>query len=277
MTGPLESTAGGAASGAQPRVRIDRHDDGVIVLTLDDPDRRNAMSPEMTRSWAQSVAQIRDDESARVAVVTGAGPAFCAGGDTGWLASSPEATIDDLRDRMLPFYRDWLSIRTLEIPTIAAINGPAIGAGLCLALACDLRYAVADAKLSAPFTALGMHPGMAATWLLPEVAGLGLARDMMLTGRVVTGAEAVASGLVNRAFDATSFMEEVEAIAESVATKAPLPTRLTKLALLDGGHATYEAALQWEALAQPITLATRDLQEGLAAARERRRPEFTGR
>jgi enoyl-CoA hydratase/carnithine racemase len=177
---------------------------------------------------------------------------------------------------MLPFYRAWLSIRALEAPTIAAINGPAIGAGLCLALACDLRYAVSGAKLAAPFTALGMHAGMAATWLLPEVVGLPAARELLLTGRVVDGTEAAAMGLVNRVLPDDGFLDAVLDIAASVAAKAPIPTRLTKVALADGGHATYDAALQWEGLAQPVTLATSDLQEGLAAQRERRPPRFTG-
>src|SRR5918993_3799516 len=99
---------------------------------------------------------------------------------------------------MLPFYRTWLAVRDLEVPTIAAVNGPAVGAGLALALACDLRYAVPTARLSAPFTALGIHPGMATTWLLPEVVGLAAARDLLPTGRAVTGADAGAFGLGNR-------------------------------------------------------------------------------
>jgi len=177
---------------------------------------------------------------------------------------------------MLPFYRSWLSIRELEVPTIAAVNGPAIGAGLCLALAADLRYAAEDATLSMPFTALGMHPGMAATWLLPWVAGLGVASELLLTGRAVSGLEAERLGLVNRAFSAAGLMPAVLDIATAVAARAPIATRLTKVALAAGGHATIDAALQWEALAQPITLATRDLREGLAAAREKRAPRFTG-
>nr|BFE83326.1 hypothetical protein GCM10020093_059270 [Planobispora longispora] len=105
-----------------------------------------------------------------------------------------------LRDRMLGFYRTWLSIADLEVPTIAAINGAAVGAGLCFALACDLVYAAEDAKLLVPFTALGLHPGMAATYLLPRVAGVGVAREMLLTGRTMLGAEAASAGLVTRAF-----------------------------------------------------------------------------
>src|SRR6476619_5762278 len=120
-------------------LRLDRRDDGVAVLRLDNPDQRNAMSDEMTASWVAAVDELAADRSLRVVVVTGAVTAFCSRGNTGWIASEPDAGVDRLRTRMIAFYRAWLSIRRLEVPTIAAVNGPAIGAGLCLALACDIR------------------------------------------------------------------------------------------------------------------------------------------
>ena len=258
-------------------LRIERYDNGVVLVTLDLPARRNMMSASMTASWVHLMSALRTDPDLRCVVVTGAGSAFCSGGDTSWIGSEPDAGVDALRSRMLPFYRAWLSVRDLEVPTIAAVNGAAIGAGLALALACDLRYAAEDARLGVPFTSLGMHAGMATTWLLPEVAGLAVARELLLAGRIVTGAEAVGLGLVNRAFPRDSLLEEALAVAASVAATAPVATRLTKVALQGGGHADVEAALQWEALAQPITLATADLQEGLRAAREKRSPRFTGR
>src|SRR5205085_113880 len=132
-----------------------------------------------------AIKELGTDRTVRVVVVTGEGSAFCSGGDTSWIVSEPDANVDDLRTRMMAFYQAWLSIRSLEVPTIAAVNGPAIGAGLCLALACDLRYASASARVAAPFVRLGMHPGMAATWLLPEVVGPAAARDLLLTGRTV--------------------------------------------------------------------------------------------
>jgi enoyl-CoA hydratase/carnithine racemase len=259
-----------------PPLRIDRPDDGVTVLTLDVPERRNAMTEELTAAWADAIQLLAGDSSLRCAVVTGAGPAFCAGGDLSWIDSGGLLGVVAIRARMVPFYRTWLAIRDLEVPTIAAVNGPAIGAGLALALACDLRYAVPDAPLSAPFTLLGMHAGMATTWLLPEVAGLAVARELLLTGRVLTAAEAVPLGLVNRTFPADTFMADVLQVARTVAGRAPTATRLTKVALASGGHASFEAALAWESLAQPVTMATDDLREGLRAQRERRPPRFTG-
>ena len=258
-------------------LRLERPRDGVAVLTLANPDQRNAMSEQMTSSWVSAVGELESDRSVRAVVVTGEGSAFCSGGNTSWIASEPDATVDQLRERMLPFYRAWLSIRRLEVPTIAAINGAAIGAGLCLALACDIRYAAAGARMGLPFVQLGMHAGMGGTYLLPEAIGAAHARDLLLTGRIVGAEEALGLGLVSRVIEPDAFRTEVMAAAEGIAGTAPIPSRLTKLALADGGHADLETCLQWEALAQPLTLATADLQEGIRAAREKRRPAFEGR
>ena len=258
-------------------LRLDRTPDGVAVLTLDNPDQRNAMSDRMTESWQAAIDELATDGSVRAVVVTGAGSAFCSGGNTSWISSEPDATVDRLRTRMIAFYRAWLSIRTLEVPTIAAVNGPAIGAGLCLALACDIRYAAGGARLGAPFVKLGMHAGMGGTHLLPEVVGHAHARDLLLTGRVIDADEALRLGLVSRVIEPASFLDEVLEAAAGIAATAPIASRLTKLALLDGGHQDLESGLQWEAMAQPITLATEDLHEGIRASQEKRPPVFRGR
>jgi enoyl-CoA hydratase len=256
---------------------VDRRADGVVVLTLALPDRRNAMTAELTAAWSSALAGLRGDRSVRAVVVTGEGSAFCAGGDLSWIGESPDLSVDAIRDRMLPFYRAWLAIRDLEVPTIAAVNGPAIGAGLCLALACDLRYAARTATLSAPFVALGMHAGMAATWLLPEAVGLPAARELLLTGRAVTAEEALRIGLVNDVTEPDALLDHALEVAAKIAANAPIGVRLTTAGLRGGGHASLEAALQFEALAQPVTFATEDLREGLAAAKERRAASFGGR
>lgn len=256
-------------------LRLERPADGVALLVLDQPDLRNAMSDEMTASWVAAVEHLADDPSLRAVVVTGAGKAFCSGGNLAWLASDPDATVDQLRSRMLPFYRAWLSIRRLEVPTIAAINGAAVGAGLCMALACDIRYAARGARMGVPFTRLGIHPGMAGTHLLPDVVGPAAARDLFLTGRMVEAQEALGLGLVSRVIEPDGFLDEVLAVAVDVAGAAPIATRLTKRAL-QLGHASIETALEWEGLAQPTTLATADLLEGIAAAQEKRAPVFRG-
>jgi enoyl-CoA hydratase/carnithine racemase len=254
-------------------LRVERHD-SVAVLTLDLPERRNAMTADLTAAWVAAVESLRGDRAVRAVVVTGEGPAFCAGGDLSWIAESPDLTVMDLRDRMLPFYRAWLSVRTLDVPVVAAVNGAAVGAGLCLALACDVRYAAPDATFSAPFARLGMHPGMAATHLLPEVVGVARARELLLTGRRVDAQEAYEIGLVSAvAVDVRAHALEA---ARGIADSAPIAVRLTKAALAHAGHHGIDAALDWEGLAQPVTMASADLREGLAAQAQRRAPRFTG-
>jgi enoyl-CoA hydratase/carnithine racemase len=253
---------------------VDRRDDGTVLITLNRPDRRNAMTDGMTDEWRETMAALAVDPGVRCVIVTGAGTAFSSGGDLSWLGERGVETVPRLRDRMLAFYRTWLAITELEVPTIAAVNGPAVGAGLCVALACDLVYAADDAKLLVPFTKLGLHPGMAATYLLPRRAGA-LGREMLLTGRTVMGPEAATKGLINQSFPKNDLMSEVEAIAQTIAQNAPIATRLTKVALKQD-HPHLEAALRWESLAQPVTMASADMIEGLTAHRERRMPKFTG-
>lgn len=252
-----------------------RRPEGVVVITLSRPAARNAMTPELTRAWRDAMAELRSDASVRCVVVTGAGPAFCAGGDLDWLGDARTEGIDSLRTRMARFYRDWLSIRDLEVPTIAAINGAAVGAGLALALACDLRYATPAAPLSVPFTSLGLHPGMATARLLSEVTSVAVVRDLLLTGRAVHGAEAVALGLVNGIADGV--LDRAVSVASTIARHAPIATRLTKATLARGMPPSIEEALDWEAFAQSATMTTEDLHEGVRARRERRTPRFSGR
>ena len=249
----------------------------VAVVRFDLPERRNAMSGPMTASWVRLMTALRGDPDLAAVVVTGNGRAFNAGGDLSWIVSEPDASVPELRRRMLAFYRDWLSIRALEVPTIAAVNGAAIGAGLAVALACDIRSVATTARMGVPFTSLGLHPGMATTWSLSQVPGHARAPQQGEYGRIVDGQEAVALGLASRALPPESVLDEALAAADRVAAAAPVATRLTTAVLRDGGHATVEVALQWEGLAQAVTLTTDDVREGIAAAAAKRPPTFTGR
>ena len=257
-------------------LKVERPSEGVVLLTLDLPDRRNAMTDELTAAWGSTVEGLRGDRSVRCVVVTGAGKAFCAGGDLGWLEAGG-ASVDELRDKMLPFYRTWLTLRSLDVPSIAAINGAAVGAGAALALSCDLRYAGAAAKFTVPFAQLGMHAGMASTYTLTEVVGIAAARELLLTGRLVGAQEMLRLGLCSAVYDDETLLSSVLERAAEVASGAPVATRLHKEALRDGGHASLERALQWEAVAQPVTMASEDLLEGLRAKAEKRPARFTGR
>ena len=243
-------------------------------MVLDNPAQRNAMSDAMTASWVSAIDSLAGDPTVRAVVVTGTGTAFCSGGNTGWIASEPDAGVDHLRTRMMAFYRAWLSIRKLEIPTIAAVNGPAIGAGLCLALACDIRYAAEGAKLGAPFVKLGMNPGMAATYLLPNAVGGPMHASCcspVVPCRPRAAARPGVPGVRNRRLRRRGREDRRR-------SRRPRRSRdrYPKVALRDGGHEDFESCVPVEALAQPITLATADLQEGIAASREKRAPRFEG-
>ena len=249
---------------------------GVALVTLNLPQAGNAMTTEMTAAWVTAMDKIARDRSLRAVVVTGAGSAFCSGADLSWLdqGNLSDNTPDRLRDKMLPFYRAWLAPHQIPVPVVAAVNGPAVGAGLCLALACDLRYASPTAMFSAPFTQLGTHGGMAVSWLLPEAVGMPRAREMLYTGRVVAAEEALAWGLVSEV--AEDVVGRALEVAAGVARAAPIATRLTKAGLAQRSSGGFELALQWEALAQPVTLATNDIHKGVQARREHRIPTFDG-
>src|SRR6202167_4955445 len=243
---------------------------GVALVTLNLPQVRNAMTAELTSAWTAAMDRIAGDRSLRVVVVTGAGSAFCSGADLSWLdqGNLSDNTPDRLRDKMLPFYRAWLAPQQIPVPVIAAVNGAAVGAGLCLALACDLRYASPSAAFSAPFTQLGTHGGMAVSWLLPEAVGMPRAREMPYTGRVVSAEEALAWGLVSGVAD--DVLAQAVEVAAGIAAAAPIATKLTKAGLSQAQNGGFEAALQWEALAQPVTMATADIHEGIRARRDHR-------
>ena len=254
-----------------------RRDGDLVIVELADHDRRNMMGLEMTAAWGRLMTDIAADTDVRAVLVTGQGTAFSSGGNTSWIGADSHEPVPVLRERMLAYYRTWLMIRDLPMPTIAAINGPAIGAGAALALACDVRWAGASASMSVPFLRMGMHPGMLSTYLLTEVAGVAAARDLLFTGRRVAAQEMLSLGLASRVLPDDELEAAALVGAHGVAAGAPVAVRLTKVALRDGGPASWADATQWEGLAQAVTLASDDLAEGLAAVREKRPAHFTGR
>ncbi|MGG2459509.1 enoyl-CoA hydratase/isomerase family protein [Streptomyces sp. RGM 3693] len=264
-----------AAPNEREPLRVEHRPNGVTVVTFDNPAKRNPMTGRLTAQWRRAMRSLCQDPDLRAVVITGTGPAFCSGADLGELADRHGRGLPGTRARLSDFYRTWLTVRDLPVPTVAAVNGHAVGAGLALALACDLRYAAAEAKLGAPFVQLGLHPGMATTALLAEAVGPPRARELLLTGRLISGARAATIGMVHEALPADQVLRAALDVADEIAAAAPLAVRLTKSGLAQG-QPTVEGALTWEGLAQPVTTTTDDFREGIQARRERRRPHFTG-
>ena len=256
----------------------------VKILTFNDPERRNAMTRAMGEAFAARIAELREEPGLRAVILTGAGSAFSAGGDLAMIeeraaegAAAPGRARHGIRDTMRAFYGLFLSVRELPCPSIAALGGHAIGAGLCVALGCDLRIASREARLGLNFTRLGLHPGMGATWTRPRLVGTAQAAELLYTSRLVDGAEAAALGLVNRAVAPEEVLPTARALAEEIAACAPMAVEGTRRALERSAGASLEDQLGFEASEQAICFESRDVQEGLAAARERRAPRFEGR
>ncbi len=261
-------------------VRVERRDNGVVVLTLDDPPRMNAMTADMGHALAERCGELADDTSVRAVVITGAPPAFSAGGDLGMLEDLAERTREggfDATDTMMSFYQRFLTIRTIPVPVIAAINGHAIGAGLCVALACDLRILGSEAKVGLNFSKLGLHPGMAGTWLLPRIVGQQRAAELLYTGRIVTGDVAAGYGMALEHVTNDQVLPRALTLAEEIATASPVVVRDLRETLRHTETDDLQTALEREATAQAASYGTQDLQEGLDASRSRRQPTFPGR
>ncbi len=254
----------------------------VVVLTFNDPARRNAMTEAMGRALTAKVAELARDASLRAVVLTGAGRAFSAGGDLAMIeakgaagrAAPGGATRARNQQEMEAFYRLFLSVRELPCPTVAALNGAAIGAGLCVALACDLRLAAEDARLGLNFARLGIHPGMGATWTLPRLVGPARAAELLYTGRILDGQEAARMGLVNEVVPALQLAGRALALAQELAASAPVAVRGAKQALARSAVASLDDQLAFEAARQAECYETNDLSEGIAAVREKREPRF---
>ena len=259
-------------------VRVERREHGVVVLVLDDPDRRNAMTMEMGESLQRAAHELRDDDTTRVVVVTGAPPAFSAGGDLAMLEDLARRTREegfDATDTMRSFYTRFLALRDIPVPVIAAVNGHAVGAGLCVALACDLLVVAEEAKVGLNFARLGLHPGMAGSWLLPRTLGPQQAARLLYTGGLISGGEAAEIGLALHARAQDEVLDDALALAEEIAASSPVVVRQLKRTLRAEAP-DLPSALAAEAACQAVNYGSDDFQEGMAAARERRTPDFPG-
>ena len=264
-------------------IQISRDGD-VVALTFNQPDRLNAMTQAMGEAFADAIAGLRPDESIRAVILTGAGRAFSAGGDLEMIRdkalqgrAAPGLARRPIRDSMRSFYKLFLSVRDLPCPTIAAVHGHAIGAGFCVALACDMRIVADRAKLGLNFTKLGLHPGMGATWTLPRQVGPAAAAELLYSSRLVSGDEALRLGLANRCLATAEVVPAARELAAQIAVCSPAAVQGVKRALDRSLHASLEDQLSFEASEQAVCFESEDVHEGIAAAREKRDPSFQGR
>lgn len=260
-------------------VDVEEHGGGVVVVTLNDPDRRNAMTYDMGEALHATFTSLAARDDLRCAVLTGAGTAFSAGGDLAMLEEHARRAREEGSDASGPmrsFYGLFLSVRELPVPVVAAVNGHAVGAGACVALACDLVVVAEDAKFGLNFVRVGIHPGMGGSWLLPHLTDPQRAAELLYTGRLASGAEAASYGLALESLPAARVLPRALELAGEVATSAPQAVRQLKRSLLTVRGRTLEEQLTVEAANQAENYRTDDVVEGLAAARERRGPRFRG-
>lgn len=260
-------------------VETEDRGDGVVVVNLNDPDRRNAMTSDMGAALRDTCTALAEDDGLRAVVLTGAGSAFSAGGDLSMLEEHARMAREegfDATDDMAGFYELFLSVREVPIPVVAAVNGHAVGAGACVALACDLVVVAEDAKFGLNFVKVGIHPGMGGSWLVPHLAGSQRAAELLYTGRLVTGREAAAYGLALEALPADEVLPRGLELGGAVAASAPQPIRQLKRTLQTTWGRSLAEQLAVEAANQSENYRTADVAEGLAAARERRAPRFRG-
>jgi enoyl-CoA hydratase/carnithine racemase len=265
----------------EPFLRIDR-DGYVVTLTLNRPDKRNAISTqEECAEFVAAWQRIQYDDTVRAVVVTGAGTAFCAGGDlkgmkarTGITGGSGAELRETYRRGI---QRIPLALYELDVPTIAAVNGPAIGAGLDLACMCDIRLASERASFAESFVKVGIVPGDGGAYLLQRVVGLSRAMEMSFTGDTIDAQAALACGLVSRIVPEGELLAAARALAEKIAANPPRAVRMTKRLLREAQHTRLATLLELSAAYQALAHGTRDHVEAVDAILEKRKPNFEGR
>lgn len=256
-------------------------DGAIVTLTLNDPEQRNPISdPAMIEALLAALVRLEADPDARVAILTGAGSAFSAGGNIKKMGQAGGLN-DPLPVRTRANYRNGiqripLAFAQLEVPVIAAINGAAIGAGCDLACMCDVRVAGRGARFAESFVKLGIIAGDGGAWLLPRIVGFSKACEMALTGEMLDAEQALACGLVSRVVDDGELMTAALEVAQRIAANPPYAVRMTKRLLWEGQSASLGALLEMAASMQALAHATADHREAIAAMLEKRPANFTG-
>jgi 2-(1,2-epoxy-1,2-dihydrophenyl)acetyl-CoA isomerase len=253
-------------------LRVDRAPNGVVTLTLNRPELRNAVSEPMWDGLRAVFEEVARRDADRVLVITGAGGAFCAGAQLGERMAEQHPLV-----AMRAVNAAALALHDLPKPTIAKVGGVAVGAGMNLALGCDLVVAGRSARFSQIFARRALSVDFGGTWLLPRLVGLHKAKELALLGEILPAEEAERLGVVNRVVDDHELDAFVAAWADRLAAGPPLALELTKRMLQGSLSLSMHEALQWEAAAQSVNLESADTREGVRAFLEKRAPVFRGR
>ena len=253
----------------------------VATITLNRPEARNALGTvEQFEAFAAMLASIDTDDDLSVLILTGAGSSFCAGGDvkdmqnqTGFAAGTPLELRDTYRRHVQRVVK---RLYDLELPTIAAVNGPAIGLGCGIATACDMRIASTNAKFAESFIRVGLIPGDGGAWMLQRIIGVARASELFYTGNTIDATEAERIGLVSRVVAPEELIAAAEALAGDIAAQPPRTLRMTKRLIREAQRAPLETIFELSASFQALAQRSDDHQESLIAAKERRPGAFTG-
>lgn len=247
----------------------------VAQITINRPENRNSMDEEVLPAFQEAMKRATDMPDLRCLIITGSGKSFCAGAD---FRSNFFTEKDYLpHERLLQAYKPFLEIQNAPFPTIAAMNGHAIGGGFGLALVCDIRVAAHEAKFGANFAKLGLHTGMSISYILPRLIGLPRANELLFTGRLVNGQRAEEIGLVNYSAPADEVLNVAWDLAREIESSAPLAVRMIKRSVQRGLAWDTFAAAEVEAFCQSRSSETEDAREGVTALLEKRAPVFKGR
>lgn len=252
-------------------------DAGVATITLNRPDKLNAFTGEMLEDWLAALDACRSSAEVRVIVITGTGRAFTTGGDVEALGAAAQQSPASIRDTLVHgTQRLPRKLAEIDKPIIAALNGLATGAGLDIALACDLRFAAESARFAETYARMGLIPGAGGAWLLPRLVGSAKALEMFWSCDWVDAREAERIGLVNKVFADAQLMEQTYAFARRVAQGAPLAVQGIKRLVRAARDQDFGAALELSAAAMTIVRSSADHKEAVAAFRDKRTPLFTG-
>lgn len=251
----------------------EQSESGVLTLVLHRPERKNALDVALADELTRALEHAEESSAVRVVVLTGHGDTFCSGGDLGGGDGDERHALATMRRMSRPA----VALHRLSKPTVARVNGLASGAGMSLALGCDLVVASEQARFCQIFVRRGLSPDLGSSWLLPRLVGLHRAKELALLGRWVSAAEAHALGLVNRVVPAAELDAAVADFALALAKGPPITLALTKRMLGEAGVLGFEAAIEAECNAQCANLATQDTREAFRAFFQKREPRFEGR